>query len=54
MKKPKPLIVIVKNQPTAEEAKEKIQKISKELSAIYSQELERENEYECEESKKIV
>lgn len=48
MKKPKPLIVIVKNQPTAEEAKKKIERISKELSAIYSQELERDREYEKE------
>lgn len=48
MKKPKPLIVIVENQPSAEEAKEKIKKISKELSAVYSQELERKYEYEKE------
>lgn len=43
MKKPKPLKVIVKNRPSQEEAKKKIEEISKELSAIYSQELRRED-----------
>mgnify|MGYP004476368377 CR=1 FL=1 len=43
MKKPKPLKVIVKNRPSIEEAKRKIEEISKELSAIYSQELRRED-----------
>ena len=42
MKKPKPLKVIV-NRPSIEEAKRKIEEISKELSAIYSQELRRED-----------
>ncbi len=53
MKKPKPLIVIVENQPTAEETKKKIKEISKELSAVYSQELERNYENE-EEIKEII
>lgn len=48
MKKPKPLTVIVVNQPSAEEAKKKIKEISKELSAVYSQELERDYENEKE------
>lgn len=45
MKKPKPLTVIVVNTPTKEEAKKKVQKISKELSAIYSERIiyEKEN-----------
>lgn len=43
MKKPKPLKVIVKNRPSVEEAKRKMKEISKELSAIYSQELRRED-----------
>ncbi len=41
MKKPKPLTVIVVNKPSKDEAKQKVQDISKELSAIYSQKLER-------------
>ena len=46
MKKPKPLTVIVTNQPTVQEAKEKIKQISKELSAVYSKKLERNYDYE--------
>ncbi len=53
MKKPKPLTVIVTNQPTVQEAKEKIKQISKELSAVYSKELERNYEYESKEIKKV-
>lgn len=43
MKKPKPLIVIVKNRPSKEEAKKKIKEISNGISAIYSQELRRDD-----------
>jgi len=37
MKRQKPLKVVVVNQPTVQEAKEKVEKISKELSAVYSE-----------------
>ena len=44
MEKVKPLKVIVVNQPTVQQAKEKIEKISKELSAIYSERINYEEE----------